>query len=35
MSESDSSITLKRKQRTNLDFYHSPTQMRFDTWNRL
>ncbi len=35
MSEIDSSITLKRKQRTNLDFYHSPTQMRFDTWNRL
>ena len=24
-----------RNQRTNLDFYHSPTQMRFDTWNRL
>jgi arginine decarboxylase len=35
MSENDSSITLKRKQRNNLDFYHSPTQMRFDTWNRL
>ena len=35
MSEKDSSKTLKRKQRTNLDFYHSPTQMRFDTWNRL
>ena len=24
-----------RKSRTNLDFYHSPTQLRFDTWNRL
>ena len=21
--------------RKKLDFYHSPTQMRFDTWNRL
>ncbi len=28
--------TLKvRKERTNLDFYHSPTQLRFDTWHRL
>ena len=35
MPEIDSSATLKRKQRKNLDFYHSPTQMRFDTWNRL
>ena len=34
MPETDSS-ELKRKQRKNLDFYHSPTQMRFDTWNRL
>ena len=25
----------KRKSRTNLDYYHSPTQLRFDTWNRL
>jgi hypothetical protein len=25
----------KRKERTNLDFYHSPTQLRFDTWHRL
>jgi arginine decarboxylase len=33
MSDRDGPIT--RKQRTNLDFYHSPTQMRFDTWNRL
>ncbi|MDH3629734.1 MAG: aminotransferase class I/II-fold pyridoxal phosphate-dependent enzyme [Gammaproteobacteria bacterium] len=23
------------KSRTTLDFYHSPTQLRFDTWNRL
>ncbi len=26
---------LAKKARTNLDFYHSPTQLRFDTWNRL
>ncbi len=26
---------LARKARTNLDFYHSPTQLRFDTWHRL
>jgi arginine decarboxylase len=25
----------KKKERTNLDFYHSPTQLRFDTWHRL
>ena len=25
----------KRKSRTTLDFYHSPTQLRFDTWNSL
>jgi arginine decarboxylase len=24
-----------RTKRKKLDFYHSPTQMRFDTWNRL
>ena len=27
--------TLTKKARTNLDFYHSPTQLRFDTWHRL
>jgi arginine decarboxylase len=26
---------IKRSKRKNLDFYHSPTQMRSDTWNRL
>ena len=26
---------LASKARTNLDFYHSPTQLRFDTWHRL
>jgi len=26
---------IKRTKRKNLDFYHSPTQMRSDTWNRL
>ncbi|MCP4470361.1 MAG: ornithine decarboxylase [Gammaproteobacteria bacterium] len=31
----DNDAPIKRKSRTNLDFYHSPTQMRFDTWNRL
>ena len=25
----------KQKNRVNLDFYHSPTQLRVDTWNRL
>ena len=35
MADTDSSLTIKRKLRTNLDFYHSPTQMRFDTWNLL
>ena len=25
----------KGKARTNLDFYHSPTQLRFDTWHRI
>ncbi|MFT7674724.1 MAG: arginine decarboxylase [Gammaproteobacteria bacterium] len=24
-----------RKKRTNLDFYHSATQLRFDNWNKL
>ena len=33
MPENNSPI--KRNKRRNLDFYHSPTQMRFDTWNRL
>ncbi|HKJ50226.1 MAG TPA: ornithine decarboxylase [Gammaproteobacteria bacterium] len=31
----DNGILKKRKERTNLDFYHSPTQLRFDTWHRL
>ena len=31
----NSGAPAKRKSRTNLDFYHSPTQLRFDTWNRL
>ena len=26
---------LAKKARINLDFYHSPTQLRFDTWHRL
>jgi len=26
---------IKRTKRKNLDFYHSPTQMRSDSWNRL
>ena len=25
----------KKSKRTDLDFYHSPTQLRFDTWNQL
>lgn len=29
------SNSLAKKARTNLDFYHSPTQLRFDTWHRL
>ena len=32
---SSKGTTLARKARTNLDFYHSPTQLRFDTWHRL
>ncbi|MGD8349272.1 MAG: ornithine decarboxylase, partial [Gammaproteobacteria bacterium] len=31
----DNGSLMKRKERTNLDFYHSPTQLRFDTWHRL
>ena len=31
----DTGAPKSREKRTNLDFYHSPTQMRFDTWNRL
>ena len=31
----DTGAPPNRKSRTNLDFYHSPTQLRFDTWNRL
>jgi len=31
----DTGATDKRKSRTTLDFYHSPTQLRFDTWNNL
>jgi len=32
---SNKDIPLAKKARTNLDFYHSPTQLRFDTWHRL
>ncbi|MFV2032601.1 MAG: ornithine decarboxylase, partial [Gammaproteobacteria bacterium] len=32
---SDQGTPATKKSRTNLDFYHSPTQLRFDTWNRL
>ena len=31
----DTGASAKQKSRTSLDFYHSPTQLRFDTWNRL
>ncbi len=31
----DTGISAKKKSRTTLDFYHSATQLRFDTWNRL
>jgi len=31
----DTGTPSKRNSRTNLDFYHSPTQLRFDTWNQL
>ncbi len=31
----DTGIPAKKKSRTTLDFYHSATQLRFDTWNRL
>jgi arginine decarboxylase len=32
---SSNGTSLAKKARTNLDFYHSPTQLRFDTWHRL
>ena len=31
----DNKNPMKKNMRKKLDFYHSPTQMRFDTWNRL
>ena len=31
----DNASPNKGKARTNLDFYHSPTQLRFDTWHRI
>ena len=31
----DTASPNKGKARTNLDFYHSPTQLRFDTWHRI
>ncbi len=31
----DNATPAKSKSRTNLDFYHSLTQLRFDSWNRL
>jgi len=31
----DNKNPMKKTMRKKLDFYHSPTQMRFDTWNRL
>jgi len=31
----DKKSPIKRTKRKNLDFYHSPTQMRSDSWNRL
>ncbi len=31
----DTKTPAKKKSRTTLDFYHSATQLRFDTWNRL
>ena len=31
----DTGTPAKKKSRTTLDFYHSATQLRFDTWNRL
>ena len=31
----DTGAPQKKKTRTNLDFYHSPTQLRFDAWHRL
>jgi len=32
---SNKNAPVNKKPRKNLDFYHSPTQLRFDTWNRL
>ncbi len=31
----DKGSPVKDKSRTMMDFYHSPTQLRFDTWNSL
>ncbi len=31
----DTGAPQNKKTRTNLDFYHSPTQLRFDAWHRL
>ena len=31
----DNGKSSKKSKRTDLDFYHSPTQLRFDTWNQL
>ena len=31
----DNRTAPKKSKRTDLDFYHSPTQLRFDTWNQL
>ncbi len=31
----ESGTVSAKKKRTNIDFYHSPTQLRFDTWHRL
>jgi len=31
----DNGSPAKKNSRTTLDFYHSATQLRFDTWNRL
>jgi len=31
----DTGTPAKKNSRTTLDFYHSATQLRFDTWNRL
>ena len=31
----DNGTAAKKSKRTDLDFYHSPTQLRFDTWNQF